>query len=243
MSKTILITRPKGDEYELTHELQTLGHHVIHEPITEILLDHTLRGEVQHLLMTDPAAIIITSKHAVQALALLTEIRDVYLLCVGEATADMAHSMGFTRVEAAGGDLERLIDYIRGAYDEDAHFVYISGAHIRSDLPLILQSFGYGCERLVAYEAVASLALSDTLVEQLKRGQIDAVTFFSARNARIFCELLKLADLGSATLLLDAVCLSEEVASSARACAWQKVLVADEPTLASLVECVDNSYD
>lgn len=242
MTKTILITRPKGDEHELTHELQMLGHRVIFEPLTEIFLDHTLRGELEFQLADEPNAILITSKHAAQALALLTELRDMFLLCVGEATMDCAQSLGFTRVESAGGDLEHMIDYIQGAYDDDARFLYISGAHIRSDLPLILQSLGFACARLIAYEAVASEALSDTLIEQLKRGQIDAVTLFSARNATIFCDLLERAHISAATQVLDAFCLSDEVAASADACEWKNLITAQKPTLASLVASVDTHY-
>src|SRR5947207_3443706 len=119
MSKTILITRAKGDEAPLAEALQERGYYAIHEPLTEIFLNHTLRAPMEQLLETAPDAIIVTSKHALQALALLTEVRDEYVLCVGEATADEALSQGFTRVGAAGGTVESMIDYIRGAYDEE----------------------------------------------------------------------------------------------------------------------------
>jgi uroporphyrinogen-III synthase len=242
MSKTIVVTRAKGDEVEITEGLQEMGHHVIHEPLTEIFLDHTLRGEMQRLMGEDPDAIIVTSKHALQALSLLTEIRDSFILCVGEATADMAYSQGFTRVEVTGQTVEELIDYIRNAYDETAHFLYISGTHIKSDLPSILENFGMECIRIVAYEAIATQAMSDTLLEQLKRGQVDAITFFSPRNAEIFCKLLKDEEAVECSLLLDAFCFSEEVASKTRVLAWQKIHVCSEPTLASMLAKIDTAY-
>ena len=193
MSKTIVVTRAKGDEHELTEALQELGHAVIHEPITEIFLNHTMRAHIDLLLQDEPNAILVTSKHAVQALALLSDIRDICILAVGTATMEYAMSLGFSRVYDTGGTLESMLDYIQGGYDEDARFVYISGEHIRSDLPEILASFGMRCERVVAYQAIASEALSDTLVAQLKRGQLDAITCFSPRNAEIFIELLERA--------------------------------------------------
>lgn len=242
MSKTILVTRAKGDEEAITEALQALGHFVIHEPLTEIFLNHTLRGALQASLMNDPDAVIATSRHAVQALALLSDFRDVFVLCVGDATAEMAQSLGFSRVQSGGGTVEALVEFITQGYDDEARFLYISGAHIRSDLPLVLESFGMQCERLIAYEAIASEALSDTLVEQLKRGQIDAATFFSPRNAEIFCDLLEGAGIAPATQVLDAFCLSSDVADALGSLEWREVFAASEPTLASLVDSVDNAY-
>lgn len=242
MSKTILVTRAKGDEHELTEALQALGHFVIHEPLTEIFLNHTIRAHIELLLADEPNAILITSKHAVQALALLSDIRDVCILAVGTATMECAMSLGFSRVYDTGGTLESMLTYIQGGYDDEARFVYISGEHIRSDLPEILQSFGMSCERVIAYHALASEALSDTLVAQLQRGQIDAVTFFSPRNVEIFLNLLERAEISPATAVLDLFALSEDVANAAGNAEWRQVFIAAQPTLASLVDSVDNAY-
>lgn len=242
MSKTILVTRAKGDEHELTEALQQLGHFVIHEPLTEIFLNHTIRGPLEQMILEEPDAVLITSKHAAQALALLSDIRDLCILAVGAATAETAMSLGFTRVYETGGTVEHLINYIADGYDEDSRFLYISGEHIRSDLPLVLSSFGMACERIIAYQAIAAESLSDTLVAQLQRGQVDAVTFFSPRNAEIFMELLERAESSPASAVLDAFVLSEEIASTLAGTAWRNVYVADKPTLASLVDKVDTTY-
>jgi len=242
MSKTILITRAKGDEQELTEALHQQGNFVIHEPLTEIFLNHTIRAQLDILLADEPSAILVTSKHAVQALALLSDLRDLCILAVGTATMECAMSLGFSRVYETGGTLESMLDYIQGGYDDDARFVYISGEHIRSDLPMILSSFGMHCDHIVAYQAIASEGLSDTLVAQLQRGQVEAATFFSPRNVEIFLRLLERADCKDATLGMDAFVLSEEVANAARSATWQHIYVAAQPTLASLVESVDNAY-
>ncbi len=253
MSKTILITRAKGDEQEITQELHERGHHVIHEPLTEIILDHTMRAPLYRMLLEDPSAILLSSKHAVQALALLTEIRDIMLLCVGEATANCAYSLGFTRIVTGGGTIDHLIEYLRDGYDEDANFIYISGEHIKSDLPTIIQSLGMNCQRIVAYQAVAAESLSDTLLEQMRRGYIDAVTFFSVRNVEIFYNLLSKHNCLPLISTIDAFTLSEEIAQKAASFttsfatsfneqSWRKIYNAHKPTLASLLECIDNVY-
>ena len=242
MSKTILVTRAKGDEHEITLALQEQGHHVIHEPLTEIFLNHTIRAELATAIADEPNAIIITSKHAAQALALLSDIRDICMLAVGTATAETLMSLGFSRVYDTGGTLEHMITYIHDGYDDEAKFLYISGEHIRSDLPAILSSFGMACTRAIAYQAIAAEALSDTLVEQLKRGQVDAVTFFSARNAEIFAQLVTQAGCTDAIARMDAFVVSGDVAEAAGNLYWQEIVVAEQPTLASLAQSVDNSY-
>ncbi len=242
MSKTILVTRAKGDEHEITEALQQLGHHVIHEPLTEIFLNHTIRAEMEQAMIDEPNAILITSKHAAQALALLSDIRDICMLAVGTATAEALMSLGFSRVYDTGGTLESMLDYIRDGYDDDARFLYISGDHIRSDLPMILSSFGMACTRVVAYHALAAETLSDTLTHQIKRGQVDAVTFFSPRNAEIFATLLEQAECVRASAQMDAFVVSDDVAAAADALDWRQIVIAEKPTLASLVQSVDNSY-
>jgi uroporphyrinogen-III synthase len=238
--ETILITRPKGDEQPLTDALHERGYRVIHEPLTEIFLLHTERAKIHHALASEPDAIIVTSGHGAQALSLLTELRDPFLICVGEATAHTAQSLGFSRVSAAGGTVQKLIDYITDGYDQGAQFLYIAGKHVRVDLPEALAAYSMQVEQITAYEALASQQLSDTLVEQLRRRQIDAVTFMSPRAAQIFTALLAKAGIHDATARLDAFCISEAAAAPLDDDVWQGIHIADKPTLASVLNCMDN---
>ncbi len=240
--ETIVITRPKGDEASLRDALHDGGYAVIHEPLTEIFLRHTERPTFHIAMMSDPDAIIVTSRHGVQALALLTEFRDIFLICVGQATADIAHSLGFTRVSAAGGDGEKLIRYIAEGYDEGSRFIYVSGEHIRSDLVSRLADIGMQAQRIVAYDALAAPHLSDTLIEQLKRRQIDAVTFMSPRACHIWTRLLASAKVQDSVKHIGAFALSASVAEPLVEAPWRRIHIADEATLASLVRSVDNIY-
>lgn len=241
-TRTIVITRPKGDEAVLRDELMERGYHVIHEPLTEIFLRHTARIEVEQALLDEPDAIIITSKHGAQSLALLTELRDMFLLCVGEATANIAIQLGFDRVSVAGGTVEGMIDYILDCYDEDSRFLYISGENISVDLGEALGIRGMSLSRVVTYDAVPAESLSDTLVEQLRRGQIDALTFFSQRTAQIFLSLAEKSDVLATLEKIDAFCLSGAVAATAEIAGWQGIYSPDKATLASFVTCIDNAY-
>ena len=241
-SKTIVITRPLGDEIILRDELLECGYKVIHEPLTEIFLRHDVRIEVEQALLSDPDAIIITSKHGVQALALLTEMRDMFLLCVGEATASIASQLGFDRVSATGETVDHLIDYVLDCYDEESNFLYISGEHINTDLSEALSVRAMNVGRIVTYEAMAAESLSDTIIEQIKRGQIDGFTFFSSRSAQIFLSLAAKAGIEKFLEKTDAFTLSEGICDTLKEIKWQGIYSADKATLASMVSCIDNAY-
>ncbi len=137
--KTIVITRAKGDEKTLTDLLHAHDYRVIHEPLTDIFLRHTERQAVEDALLDEPDAVLITSRHGVQALSLLTELRDPCLLCVGEATAEAAHSLGFIRVNSAGGNVQNLIEHIAAGYDGGSRFFYPCGQHVRVALDEVLE--------------------------------------------------------------------------------------------------------
>lgn len=239
--KTILITRAKGDEGKAVKILQKRGYHVIHEPLTHILLYHTARTELEQVLFADPDGIIVSSKHGVHALAALTQLRDLPLICVGDSTAYAAQSLGFTRVSKGGDTMGELVNYVVDAYDSGTCFLYVSGQHIRLDVTQELAVYGIEARRVILYEATAAAQLSDTLVEQLKRGQVDAVLFMSARTAEIFHTLLKAADVAEAMASMQAFCLSRDIADKLTAYFWQAIHIATKPTLASLIECVDNA--
>jgi uroporphyrinogen-III synthase len=241
--KTLLITRPKGDEKIMTDLLHQQGYRVIHEPLTDIFLRHTERLTIEQALLDDPDVVLITSRHGVQALSLLTEMRDMFLLCVGTATTDAASSLGFTRVEIAGKTVQHMIDYIFASYDPGTRFLYPSGEHVRVELDHVLAAQDMDVRRIAIYEAIAATQLSDTLVEQLRRAQIDGVTFLSQRTAAIFTSLLDKAGVQDTAKNLDAFCMSDGVAAALTPGAWRGVYAADEPVLASMVECVNNTYE
>lgn len=239
--KSILITRPLGDERALTDLLHEQGYRVIHEPLTSIYLEHTQRHTVEAALFDEPDAVIVTSRHAVNALALLTDLRDPFVLCVGEATASAAASLGFERISTGGGTAQKMVEMILGSYDPGSRFLYLSGKHTRLSMATILADHDMDVQHLVVYEAVASEQLSDTLVAQLQRGTVDGVNLMSPRTAQIFCRLLEKAGLADTTKSLEAFCLSEAVAEALQG-KWKAVHITREPTLASVVECVDNTF-
>ena len=241
--KTLLITRPLGDERALAALMHTQGYRVIHEPLTSVTLEHTQRMALTQALMQDPSGVILTSRHAVHALAMLTELRDIFLLCVGEATANVAYSHGFERVTTCGGTAEKLVNFIIDSYDSDSHFLYLSGKHTRMNLEAALGDCDIHVQRIEVYETEPADQLSDTLVEQIRRTQLDGVTLLSPRTSQIFVRLLdKAGILPEAANTLHAFCISEAAAAPLLEQGWAHAHHADQPTLASVMQCIDNVF-
>lgn len=240
-TKTVIVTRPQDESDALTEMLHEHGYRVIHEPLTRVFLRHTVQPDVARAVSADPDAVIVTSRHGVHALAALTEMRDLSLLCVGEGTAKAAASVGFDRVRVTGGNVHQLLEHVLSSYDQGARFFYPSAEHVRMDVAGALIRQGMQAERLVVYEAVAAQRFSDTFLEQLKRQPMDAALFLSQRVAQIFVTLLAKNKLEDSLADMQACAMSDTIAGALKDAPWQGVHVAQQPTLASLVACVDNA--
>lgn len=238
---TVAITRPKGETDGLSEILHRHGLSVIHEPLSHIALCHTAQPMLAAALEHQPDAVLVTSRHGVRAMATLTELRDLSLLCVGEATASVAASAGFDRVAVAGGTTEQMIEYILSSYDAGSRFVYVSADQVRRDLAEIFSRQGMPTQRVVAYEAVESEKFSDVFAEKLKRGDIDVVTFLSQRAAKTFMALADKAKLGDALGNVTACCFSQDITDMLPKKAWKHLHASKKPTLASLADCVNNA--
>lgn len=237
---TIVITRPKGETDALQELLHGRGLRVIHEPLSHIALKSAAQAMLAEAIAANPDAVLVTSRHGVQALAALSELRDLALLCVGEATARVAMSAGFLRVSAAGGTVRQMLEYIMQSYDQGSRLLYVCGEHVRMDLAELLTRQGFPTGRITVYEAWAARNFSDVFAEQLKREQVDAVTFLSPRAAQIFTALARQAGLEHTLSRLRAFALSDAVAKALPRGVWQEIHVAEKPTLASLAASIDN---
>lgn len=241
IDKTVLITRPQGDEETLARLLHARGCRVIHEPMTQIVRREDMQQALTQALAAEPDAVVVTSRHGAQALAQLTPQRDMFLVCVGPATAETAQALGFARLSVAGGNSGALRAHIRESYDPGSKLLYVSGAHIAANLDAALHEDGMRVLRLPIYEARASQQLSDTLQALLLRRQVHIATFLSPRAGQIFSALARKADILPALSHLHACCLSEAVAQSLPPGDWKSVSWAHEPTLASVAQCVDTA--
>lgn len=241
--RSVIVTRPASGKDMFSRTLQERGYRVVHEPLTHVVLRHDAQPLLARAIEEEPEAVLLTSRHGAQALAALTELRDLPLLCVGEATANAAKAHGFTRVSATGSVSRQMAEHVLASYDAGARFLYVSAHHVSTNLAAALSRQGMRMQRVVLYEAVAARQLSETLAEQMRREPMDAATFLSLRAAQIFTRLIAEAGLQDALRHMRAFALSEPIAAALREAPWKGVHAAGKPTLASLAACVDNAFE
>jgi uroporphyrinogen-III synthase len=141
-------------------------------------------------------------------------------------------------VRVAGGDVGALADFVAASARRDGgSLLHAAGADLAGDLKGALEARGFTVERRVFYRAVATEALPRNVDEALAADPpaIDIVLFHSARGAAAFARCAK----QEARLdRITALCLSDAVATAARAREWRTVVAAQEPRENALLALV-----
>ena len=221
MAKTILITRPREDAERLAADFESQGFDAMIEPMLTIdfVEDSTFSTE-------GAQAILLTSANGARSLGHTGAPRDTLILAVGEKTAKAAREQGFTHVEVAGGNVEKLADLAAEVLDPaKGPVIHVSGRDVAGDLAGALSARGFTYRRHVLYKARAAEAFSEALCDALAAGDIAAVVFYSARTAATFVMLAKRAGVSGSAASMTAFCISEAVADAARELDWARIEV------------------
>ncbi|WP_162913159.1 uroporphyrinogen-III synthase [Rhodospirillaceae bacterium SYSU D60014] len=246
-----LITRPEADAAPVAEALRARGLETTVEPLLTIrpLPDAPLDLEgVQALLFTSANGVRALAVHSTAG---HSEIPDLPVFAVGDATAEAARAVGFERVESAAGDVDDLARLVRDRLDPAAGpLLHVAGTVTAGDLAGDLGEAGFELRRAVLYEAEPVDRLSPAVTEALADGAFDLVLFFSPRTACSFVELVRrpagvdtdpdLAErLAAGCGKAEALCLSAAVAEAADDLPWRQVRTAERPDLPSMLKLVD----
>jgi uroporphyrinogen-III synthase len=232
----VLVTRPQPGADETAARLRAAGHEVLLQPLTRIVFNP------QPPSLPRPAAIAFTSRNAVRAVSgwqAAPRWHALPVLAVGEATAAAASDAGFTDVQAAEGDVARLVLRIR------AHFVptgdpilYPAARHRAGDLAAALAEAGIPVATVEAYRAEAVERFEGSVRMRLADRSIDAALFHSRRSATVFVDLVMHAGLVDAVSSLRLLALSQRVAEPLRALSADSVRIAETPDETALLALV-----
>jgi uroporphyrinogen-III synthase len=172
-------------------------------------------------------ALIVTSG---QAIAPLPERwRDVPMFCVGDATANRARAVGFTRVESASGDAGDLFRLVRARRLPGTHMMAV-GERQGLALARQLHEAGISVLRRKVYAARPMRVLPPDIAADLAAMKIPAALFYSAETARAFVRLRPCN-----TAAITAYALSQAVAAGLGGLPWAAIRVAVAPTEADLM--------
>jgi len=229
----LIVTRPVAEAEILARQLRVMGHQVLIEPMLRIqnIADAPLD-------LTDAAALLFTSANGVRAFAAHTSQRDLPVMAVGAATAEVARDAGFSDVATAGGDVVALANLVREQLKPtDGVLVHVAGSAVAGDLAGDLGQSGdggsYTVRRAMLYRAEVVTQLSQRCRAALEAGEIDGILFFSPRSAATFVKLLHGDNLGGICRDIDLYGLSKAVADAARDAAgdvpWRRLKIAAMP--------------
>lgn len=237
----VLITRPTEDAEILASALAARGIETMIEPLLAIRPLAEAAGPLSAAL-DDVQAVLFTSANGVRCFARLSPRRDMKALAVGDATADAARKEGFDRVHSAGGDVDDLAELALRELDPiEGHVVHGAGSSVAGDLAGRLRLEGFEVRLLALYEATPAEKLSDATLGAMERKEIDAALFFSPRTAESFVTLAKGAGVAGACAGIQAVALSEAVASALSPLSWRAVRVAQSPTQHDLLAALPSA--
>jgi len=222
-----LLTRPHLDSQKLAQKLQTAGHEYLIDPVMDI--DFQAPGDVS-TCSDQHQALLFTSANGVRAYCKYYAPRTKTVFAVGNATAEAAAEAGFTDIQVAGGNVDKLAELVKTALDpNNGPLLHIAGQHVAGDLKGLLQKAGFDVIKQVLYQAKASEKLSHETTNALKNQQIDIIPLYSPRTARLFMELIQQENLQKTLANITALCLSSAVKDVIICQTWGNTLTAQTP--------------
>ena len=213
----ILITRPQPDANDYAKRVEAAGFKTLVEPV--------LRVEPLPFAVPDTDAydgLVFTSTNGVR-LSPPGFDAGLPVYCVGKKTANEATAKGFTNVVSADGDAAALSALLK----EKAHgqkLLHIHGKHVGGG-----GVKGASIEDLIVYQTNRIPNLSPSCIRALKEKRIQAVTFFSARTARTFINLIQKHDLLETLGAIKLLSISDSVLSSVRTYRWAGTYTSETP--------------
>lgn len=235
MPVRILVTRPQPDADATAAELRRRGCEPLIAPLLHM---EPIAGSLPE--SEDWAGLLVTSANALRTLPAdkIEAFRRLPLLAVGERTANAARSIGFTDVEAAGGDADGLLQLAATRWRGIAGPVlYIAGADRARDLAAALKPRGIEVHTAAVYRMNAVDRFPATVRQALADREIAGVLHYSRRSAAAYRACAKESDIEQAALLPVQYCLSEQVAVEFLA-TGASLMIAKHPTEESLLDLI-----
>ena len=233
----ILISRPQEDAARLAELLRARGH----EPLCASLLSVRC-FDGPELTFESISAIVVTSANGVRALARRTERRDLRIFTVGPQTADAAKKAGFDDVECADGDATTLAEKVLGwVGPQEGVLLHAASADTEGQLKTLLAEEGYTVDEIVLYEVVAIHKLPEIAREAIVYHALDAAVVFSPRSGQALRDCILRAGLAEACKSIAAICISPATAAALEPLAFRRVIVAERPNQAAMLDAVEQA--
>lgn len=219
----ILVCRPRAGAERTADRLRAMGHEPLVAPVLITRPIDRPRPDLR------PDAILLTSAHAVPALASLGMVRDRPIFAVGARTLETIRAAGFDAAAPEGGDAQALSGALARALSPGATVLHLAGRDRKAEPERSLRAAGLQVTAWEVYEAVATRTLPEQAMAALAAGRVDAVLHFSRRSASVLAGLAGEAGVRAAFDVVAHHCLSGDVASGLAGVPAERIRIAERP--------------
>ena len=228
----VLVTRPLADGETIAHRLAAMGHQALLAPLLTV---EFLEGSPLNLASVQ--AVLVTSANGVRALARRIAERDIAIYAVGPQSADAARQEGFLDVQSADADALALAEAVSNWSNPGSGILlHAAGEETNGALCEALEERGFKTRREILYRMKKRAHLPAEAIQALRKGEVDAVLFFSPKSASLFADCA--ARDGISTGGLAAVCISANTAAALKDLAFSEVRIAAAPNQDALLACL-----
>jgi len=251
--KRIVVTRARAQSQTIVHQIEDLGGEVIEFPTIEIQPPENfdaLDAAIAKIQSYD--WLMFTSVNSVEAfLSRLQHIgKTVDLLdhlnvgAIGPETAKELTTAGFTcclvpeRFQAEG-----ILDKVTPETMRSSRVLIPRAAEAREVLPDTLRKWGASVDVVVAYRAAIPMTDVGPLSSQLRRHEVDVVTFTASSTVKNFACLFnqkKLSEIVNGSLI---ACIGPITAQTVTEFGGQAAIIAKEFTMPGLVRAIVDYFE
>lgn len=247
--KTIIVTRSRDQASEFSEQLTELGANVLEFPTIHITTPDDfspLDNELKRLDSTD--WIIFTSVNGVDSFFnrisdLGGDIRDlkgVKICSIGPATTDRIKGY-HVKVDCQPPKYvaESVVEVLKEADELKGKRILMPRADIaRSYLPEELQKIGAEVIDIVAYKTVVATNGDSSVLDKLKSGMVDIVTFTSSSTVRNFVKIVGKDNLSTFKEKVQFASIGPITTETAEEMGIDISIKADEYTIPGLVKAI-----
>lgn len=222
----ILMTRPEGSNRAFLDAVAPEWQDRL-QPVISPLLEIVSLSEPEDIGPQDGA--IFTSSNGVKY---APQGRGRTAYCVGDHTTRNAQTAGWSAI-CAGADATELVETLQRK-TPDIALCHFHGVHLRVDVAERLRAAGLNVSSKPVYDQRLA-PLTEEAQELLAGQDLVFVPLFSPRTASHFASL---APVSSKTII---IAMSDAVAAECTSRGFASVYVAEHPTAASMVNCLEKT--
>jgi len=250
--KRIIITRARKQASDLVKMLSDLGADCIESPSIKVIApaDYTpMDNSIENLSKFD--WIVFTSVNGVEYFfdRLFSNGYDVRKLhtmktaCIGPATAEKLRGFGLkSDIIPKNYRAESVVDAFQNEAVKDKNILIPRAEQARPVLPVELKKMGAIVDEVVAYRTVEVAENAEVLIDQLRSGTVDAVTFTSSSTVKNFAAVLPEAEITDIMKNVTVACIGPITADTAKELGLKTDICADTYTIPGLTEAILNFY-